>query len=344
MRHSSSGQWTDIVARMGPRILRYSLFASLICLAVLAGVAAWGHAQYVRPGPLSAQTDIVIPRGGGLKAIARQLEVRGVISSARIFEIAARLDGEATALHAGEYSFPVASSAQQALAIIKSGKTVLRRFTIAEGLTSAQIINQLAKIDGLSGDVYFGLPDEGSLLPETYYFSYGEDRQDVVERMRQGMAALLDELWQERDEGLPLKSAYEALILAAIVEKETGLAEERPHVAAVFINRLRRGMRLQSDPTVAYGITGGSTVLDRGLRRSELKAETPYNTYVIKGLPPGPIANPGRAAIEAVLHPVASKDLYFVADGSGGHAFARSLNEHNRNVAAWRKIEAARKP
>ena len=183
------------------------------------------------------------------------------------------------------------------------------------------------------------LPDEGWLLPETYHYAFGDSRAGIIQRMRDSMAELLSKAWAERDGGLPLADQREALILASVVEKETGIAAERPRVARVFINRLKLGMRLQSDPTVAFGVVGGHAPLDRPLTRADLEKPTPYNTYVIKGLPPGAIANPGRAAIEAVLHPAPGDELYFVADGSGGHAFARSLKEHNANVAKWRRFQ-----
>ncbi len=213
------------------------------------------------------------------------------------------------------------------------------RVTIAEGVTSWQVVEGLKAIDYLDGSVA-AVPPEGSLAPDSYQISRGMARQAVLDEMGKRQAAILEELWAGREDGLPYASPEEALIMASIIEKETGVPTERKQVASVFINRLRQGMKLQTDPTVIYGVTNGEGVLDRGLRQSELRRETPYNTYVIDGLPPTPIANPGRASIEAALHPDETQYIFFVADGSGGHAFATTLEEHNRNVAKWREIEA----
>ena len=214
------------------------------------------------------------------------------------------------------------------------------RILMAEGVTSWQVLQMLSAIDPLNGEVE--LPLEGSLAPNSYEIRVGQDRRDVILRMQAAQSLTLETAWQNRAEGLPLKSPQEALILASIVEKETGLAKERRQVASVFINRLRRGIRLQTDPAVIYGITKGEKVLGRGLRRSELDRETPWNTYLIDALPPTPISNPGKASIEAVLNPDTTKLLFFVADGSGGHAFAETLGAHNANVKRWRALEAER--
>lgn len=216
------------------------------------------------------------------------------------------------------------------------------RIALAEGVTSWQVVEALKAMDLLDGDVA-ELPAEGSLAPDSYEVRVGDTRLSVLDRMAQAQDLILQEAWKNRVDGLPLKTIEEALILASIIEKETGVADERRTVASVFINRLERGMRLQTDPTVIYGITKGQGVLGRGLRQSELRRETPWNTYVIDGLPPTPIANPGRASIEAALDPADTNYVFFVADGSGGHAFAETLDEHNRNVAKWRQIEAERK-
>ncbi|PPB81292.1 UPF0755 protein [Albidovulum inexpectatum] len=215
------------------------------------------------------------------------------------------------------------------------------RVTMAEGVTSWQVVEALKRADFLSGEVE-EVPDEGWLAPHSYEVERGEERSALLQRMRQRQETILAEAWAARADGLPYETPEEALIMASIVEKETGVPEERRIVASVFVNRLRKGMKLQTDPTVIYGITKGKGVLGRGLRQSELRARTPYNTYVIEGLPPTPIANPGRESIEAALNPAETDYLYFVADGTGGHAFAETLAEHNRNVARWRAIEAER--
>ncbi len=215
------------------------------------------------------------------------------------------------------------------------------RIALAEGVTTWQIVEALKAADFLKGEVA-EMPPEGMLAPDSYEVSAGDTRESVLEQMQAAQQAILDEAWAGRDDDLPITTKEEALTLASLIEKETGVAEERPQVASVFVNRLRKGIKLQTDPAVIYGITKGQGILGRGLRQSELRRETPYNTYVIEGLPPGPIANPGRAAIEAAVHPDQTDYIFFVADGTGGHAFAKTLKEHNENVARWRKIEAER--
>ncbi len=280
---------------------------------------------------------MIIPRGRGVEGIANALEQAGIIRDALVFRLGVRLGGTDKSLRAGEYVFPALISPQQAAAILISGKTVVRRLTVAEGLTTRQVLEQILATDGLQGDIIAAY-GEGALLPETYHFSFGDRRDELAERMAASMSKLVAKLWQSRASGLPLHSPDEALVLASIVEKETAIAAERPRIAGVFINRLEKNMRLQSDPTVAYGLTLGGEPLSRPLNRADLKRPTPYNTYMINGLPPGPIANPGAAAIAAVLNPEKTTDIYFVADGGGGHVFSRTLKEHNRNVAKWRKI------
>jgi len=325
---------------MGRWLLR--LASLLLSAAVIAGfVAVWGWSEFTRPGPLGAETTVVIPRGAGVEAIAGTLLNAGVVADADILVIGAKLTGQARRLKAGEFTFPVGVSAREVLDILESGDAVVRRVTVAEGLSSAQVVAIVAAADGLVGEVET-VPEEGALLPETYHYAWGDSRAEMIDRMRAAMENTMTRLWEQRVEDLPIASPREAIILASIVEKETGVAEERAMVASVFVNRLRRGMRLQSDPTVAFGIAGGAG-LDRPLRRSDLRTDTAYNTYVINGLPPGPIANPGTAAIEAVLNPAETDYLYFVADGTGGHAFAKTLAEHNRNVRAWRKVQRERR-
>lgn len=326
---------------MSPRAL--NILAALTMLAALAGViviASWTqlNAYLVRPGPANEDTVVVLPRGAGLAHITATLRDAGVIDHPWLFRLAVRVLGRDRELKAGEYAFPAAITAQSVINMLANGQTVARRLTVAEGLTVAQIFELIDQTEGLSGELPEP-PPEGSLLPETYFYAFGDRRADLVRRMQGAMQQLLDELWPTRAPDLPFASRREALTLASIVDKETAAADERDMVAAVFVNRLRRGMRLQADPTVIYGLTEGEGRLGRALTRRDWEHDSDYNTYQIDGLPPGPIANPGRASIEAVIHPAAVDYLYFVADGSGGHAFARTLDEHNRNVALWRKIK-----
>jgi UPF0755 protein len=284
---------------------------------------------------------VVIQPGTPSDEIARQLADAGVLAHPLIFQLGVRAEGAGGGLRAGEYVFPPRVSPREAAAILKSGKTVVRRITVPEGLTSRQIVALLEATPGLAG-ASPAPPPEGTLLPETYHFSYGDDREEILARMSAAMEQTLAELWPGREADLPFDTQDEALILASIVEKESAVPEERPRIAGVFINRLRIGMPLQADPTVIYAVSDGDGVLPRPLTRDDLRSPSPYNTYVSGGLPPGPIANPGRSAIAAVLNPAETDELFFVADGSGGHAFARTLEDHNRNVARWRQIEAER--
>ena len=316
------------------RVVLSLLFGLALVVALTLVVA---QLYYEREGPLEVGQNVVIPRGSGTGAIAERLAEAGVVDDARAFHIAALVTGKNARLRAGEYAFEPGTSLREALELLESGKTVIRRFTVPEGRTAAEVVALLTETEGLSGEIA-ALPEEGSLLPETYHYSWGDDRTQLLERMQRSMQLALEELWEARTPGLPIETPEEAVVLASIVERETGVAEERPVVASVFINRLKRGMRLQSDPTVAYAITKGERPLGRALTRADWQVEDPYNTYQNDGLPPGPIANPGRASLEAVLAPEESEYLYFVADGSGGHAFARTLEEHNRNVANWRRI------
>lgn len=316
------------------RLLLTLVYLGSIAIVAAVGVAVWGYAEFTRPGPLAVSRVVVIPRGQGLEEIGQTLSMAGVIESPEVFAVGAKLSGTARALKAGEYRFPERVSPRGVMDILISGKTVVRRLTLAEGLTVGQVLEKLAASDGLSGDIG-APPEEGTLLPETYHFSYGDDRSDLVARMRTGMRELVDALWPGRAPDLPYKTPQEAVTMASIIEREAAHHDERPVIAGVFVNRLRRGMRLQSDPTVVYGIAPDG--LGRPLSKADLKAPTPYNTYVIDGLPPGPICNPGEASIRAALNPAKTEFLYFVADGSGGHAFARTLDEHNRNVRRWRR-------
>jgi UPF0755 protein len=329
---------------MSPRALKLlAVLTMLAALAAAVAIAVWSQTRafLVERGPSVTETVVVLPRGAGLDEITARLNAAGVIERPWLFRLAVRLQSQDRALKAGEYAFPAGATPASVINMLARGETVARRLTVAEGLTVAEVFRLLADTEGLSGELP-DLPPEGSLLPETYFFALGDERAALVRRMQRGMRQLLDELWPARAAALPLADRQQALILASIVDKETGVAQERGAVAAVFHNRLRRGMRLQSDPTVIYGLTAGDGPLDRELTRIDWQHDSPYNTYRIYGLPPGPIGNPGRAALEAVLNPDDVDYLYFVADGSGGHAFGRTLAEHNRNVARWRQIRDGR--
>ena len=323
---------------------RRRLILRLLAVPLIAvlGAIGWAIASFYGGGSYDSEVTVVLPRGAGVDRIAGVLDAAGLISSPLVFRIGVRVAGNSRALKAGEYLVPASASPREIMNLLLSGRTVQHRLTVAEGLSAAEILDLLRETDGLEGEIA-ELPAEGVLLPETYYFALGDSRADLIERMGDAMREALDDLWANRAEGLPLDTPQEALTLASIVEKETAVAGERPRVAAVFINRLRRGMRLQSDPTVVYSITLGAEPLGRSLKRRDLKTQSPYNTYVSAGLPPGPIANPGRAAIEAVLHPLKTDELYFVADGNGGHAFARTLEEHNKNVDRWLQVRRNKK-
>ena len=319
------------------KLVRLFLLLLVLAVGLAGGVAYWGFQKFHEPGPAAADITVVIEHGLGVRAIADKLADTGLITDPLVFAAGVRVYGEERPLQAGEYLFPAGLSMRQIMEQMIAGGTIIHRLTIPEGLTSAEIVALVAAAPDLDGSLPAATPADGSLLPETYFFSRGETRAELLERMRKGMKDALAELWPARDSTVALKSVAEAVILASIVEKETGLATERPHVASVFFNRLAQGMPLQSDPTVIYALTGGKGPLGRALLRADLQVVNPYNTYVNPGLPPGPIANPGRASLQAVLHPDSTKDLYFVADGTGGHAFAATLDQHNKNVAAWRQ-------
>jgi UPF0755 protein len=310
---------------------------SLFLIAAL--VAAWS--VFYAPGPAARggaeHTIVTLPSGAGVGAIAATLKSAGVIRSTDMFKAAATLTGADRKLRAGEYEVPSRASLRSVLVLLVEGRVVRHYVTLPEGWSSAQAVDILDRQPLLTGTVE-ATPEEGTLWPETYEISRGETRASVLARMRVARDRNLDRLWAARGPSTVVRTKEEAVILASIVEKETAVAAERPRVAAVFTNRLRAGMRLESDPTIVYGITQGRP-LGRGIRRSELERETPWNTYRIDGLPPTPIANPGAEALAAVLNPPASDELFFVADGTGGHAFARTYDEHLANVARWREIE-----
>lgn len=314
------------------------LFGFLFLCLIAGGVAVlWAKSEFEKPGPLAEEATVLLPRGVGTRDIARTLEQNGVIRDRRLFEGGSRALGLARRFQAGEYRFPAGGSMHEVALRIVAGRTVKRYLTVPEGLRSYEVVALIATADGLSGDIAH-VPANGSLLPETYQYAHGDTRSAMLERMQEAMRTALAEAWRQRQTDTPLLAPREAVILASIIEKETGLASERPHIAGVFVNRLRRGMPLQSDPTVAFALSPDAP-LGRALTRADLKFDSPFNTYTNKTLPPAPIANPGKAALTAALQPLATKDLYFVADGTGGHAFARTYDEHRANVRKWRQVQ-----
>jgi UPF0755 protein len=329
-------------AELMKHLISNALTILIVVGALAAAAAALGVRQFSAPGPLTGPKFVVLQRGANLTTASKVLAEAGVIESTAIFRIGARYKKAGSKLKFGEYEIPAKASMEEVLDILVSGKSIQYKITFAEGLTSWEFVQIINKNDLLTGEVT-EVPSEGTLAPDTYFVAKGTKRSDVVARMAASQVRILEAAWATRQPDLPITSMEEALTLASIIEKETGVASERREVAGVFINRLRKSIRLQSDPTIIYGITNGQGLLDRPILRSDIDRPTAYNTYVIDRLPPGPIANPGRAAIEAAVNPVETKAIYFVADGTGGHAFSETLREHNRNVAAWRKIEKARK-
>ncbi|KAF2991900.1 endolytic transglycosylase MltG [Methylocystis sp. MJC1] len=319
-------------------------FLSFLLVALVAsvfGVIAVMH-KLKEPGPLGADKIVYLPPRSDVPEMLSQLEREGVIDSSGLMNFALLIEGSRSKLKPGEYLFKKNASLREVVDELVAGKQLMHSLTIPEGLTSEQIAQRLRESDMLLGDI-LEAPKEGALLPETYKFPRGFPRAKLIAKMQEDQRKLLEQVWAKRAKDLPLRSPYELVTLASIVEKETGKPEERPRVAAVFANRLRKGMRLQSDPTIVYGLVGGKGTLGHGIMRSEIEKWTPYNTYAVDGLPPGPIANPGKAALEATANPANTRDLYFVADGTGGHVFAESLDQHSRNVQNWRKLEQDQK-
>ena len=321
-------------------VIGNAVISAFVLVALAVGIALFfGKQRFEAAGPLASDRIVNIPRGSGMRDIADILSRGGVIDQPWLFiggvlVLKARED-----LKAGEYEFRAHSSMRDVVATIVEGKVVAHQVSIPEGLSSAQIVARLLQDDVLAGDVK-EIPREGSLLPDTYNFARGVTREQMVQRMQQAEQRLVREIWDHRAPDLPVKTPEQLVVLASLVEKETGKPEERTRVAAVFVNRLKQKMKLQSDPTIIYGLVGGKGTLGRPIMKSEIEQPTPYNTYVIDGLPPGPIANPGRAALEAAANPARTRELYFVADGSGGHVFAETYEQHLKNVARLRSIES----
>ncbi len=321
-----------------------AIFTVLIVVSVAVGGALYvGKQRFEAPGPLSDDKVVNIPRGLGIRDIADLLAREGVIDQPWVFiggVLVLKARGD---LKSGEYQFSKAASLADVVNTIIENKVVQHALTIPEGLTSEQIVAKLLENDALSGQIK-EIPHEGTLLPETYKFTRGMARAQIIQRMQQAHLHLVQEIWEHRMADLPVKTPEQLVTLASIVEKETGKPDERSRVASVFVNRLKSKMRLQSDPTIIYGLTGGKGSLGRPILKSEIEQPTPYNTYVIDGLPPGPIANPGRASLDAAANPARTKDLYFVADGSGGHVFSETYDAHQKNVARLRVIEHGTTP
>lgn len=332
---------------MGPtlRFVNALLTFSFLALAVVAGGVFWVSSELDKAGPLQEPRNMVVRRGEGARDIARRLDREGIISSEHVFvayylarQMSGWFGGNPLQLKAGEYELKPGASMREVADLIGAGKVVLVRLMIPEGLTSHQIVERIRADQSLTGSIDT-IPDEGALLPDTYLLPRGISRQAVLELMQAQQGKFLKAAWEARQPDLPLESIKEAVILASIVQRETGRNDKFEDVASVFINRLRRGMPLQSDPTILYGVDGGEVNWGRPIYRSEIQRKTSHNTYQINGLPPTPICNPGREAIQAVLNPSKTSYLYFVASGSGASVFSQTLDEHNAAVANWRKVE-----
>src|SRR5947209_10269565 len=313
-----------------------------VVLALMLGVGGayiYGRQKIEAPGPLREEKVVNIPSRAGMTDIADVLQREGVIDNNRwafigaVFALKARSE-----LKPGEYLFQKNASLRDVIGTMVEGKVVQHAVTIPEGLTSEQIVTRLSDSDIFSGSVR-EMPREGTMLPETYKFPRGTSREQVIARMQQAQKRALAEIWDRRSPDLPIRSPEQLVTLASIIEKETGKSDERSRVASVFVNRLRQKIKLQSDPTIIYGLVGGKGTLGRPIKRSEIQQPSPYNTYVVDGLPPGPIANPGRASLEAAANPARTRDLFFVADGTGGHAFTETYDQHQKNVAKLRTME-----
>jgi UPF0755 protein len=322
-----------------PIVIAGNALLTLVFVLLVGAGAGFliGKQRFDLPGPLAEDKVVNVPRGG-IRDTADLLERAGVIDQPYLFIAAGLIMKTRDEIKYGEYQFPKQASLRDVIDTIIEGKVVQHAFTIAEGLTSDHAVQRLLENDVLAGNIR-EIPREGTLLPETYRFTRGTTREQMIQRMQQAARRSVQEIWDRRAPDLPIKSPEQLVVLASIIEKETGKPEERTRVAAVFVNRLRQKMKLQSDPTIIYGLVGGKGSVGRPIQRTEIEQPTPYNTYVIDGLPPGPIANPGRAALEAAANPARTKELYFVADGTGGHTFADTYDQHQRNVTKLRGIE-----
>ena len=326
-----------------------ALFALVLVVSILAAAGAaygwfWLQNEVAKPGPMAQETEFTVERGEGFGSIADRLQLEGLIPDKRVLRLHARIEGVETAIKAGSYIVPARASVSEVLTQLVQGDVVQFRLTIPEGLTTAQILRRVEAAEQLTGDMPEREFAEGVLLPDTYAFGAGTSRTQFIERMEVAQDALLDQLWDDRQADLPINTPYEAVILASVVEKETASADERPLVAGLFVGRLKKGMRLESDPTIIYGVSRGEPLYNnqgqrRTLYRSEIRRATDWNTYQMDGLPKTPICNPGRDAIAAVLNPPETDYVFFVADGKGGHLFAKTYAEHQRNVAAYRAYE-----
>ena len=333
----------SVSARHPLVIVGNAIISLFVLLTVASAVLLFiGKQRFEQPGPLAQDTVVNIPKGLGMRDIADVLQRQGVIDQPYVFVGGIVVLKAHNDLKAGEYQFKAHASLRDVVATMVEGKVVEHQVSVPEGLTSEQIVSRLSDDNVLIGDVR-QIPREGTLLPDTYDFTRGVSREQLIQRMQQAQQRVVKEVWDHRSPDLPLKSPDQLVVLASIVEKETGKPDERTRVAAVFVNRLKQNMKLQSDPTIIYGLVSGKGTLGRPIAKSEIEQPTPYNTYVITGLPPGPITNPGRASLEAAANPARTRELYFVADGTGGHAFAETYEQHQKNVARLRAMETDQK-
>lgn len=325
---------------MRRRVLVYFILFFL-ATSFFGGSVFTTYTQFIAEGPCPEKREVVIPKGSTLKQVASLLKKENLIHSISVFELGVRASGKASKLQAGEFSFPPYSSSKMIMNILTDGSNYIRKISIPEGWTVREVIEYLNSLPTLQGDIFIW-PEEGSLLPETYYYAYGDTRQSLIDRMQNSMKRAVDEAWENRQKGLPISTKKEAIILASIIEKETSVESERFKIASVFVNRLNKKMRLQSDPTVIYALTLGKEKFNRSLTYKDLRFDSPYNTYVTHGLPPGAISNPGINSIKAALNPERTSFYYFVADGTGGHTFSSTYAQHHKKVLNWRTLRKSK--